>query len=280
MSTIDANSKMSVWEAACKTDPAYTKNFNKSGYKGTAVNPIYLIKKATEMWGPMGAAWGLRVTEHGIIDGAPILAENGTLICFEKIHFVKALLFYPCKLAADGEGKLPCFGQTVQVGRDSRGIRSDEDAHKKSFTDALTKGLSWLGFAADVHMGMFDDLKYVNGLKMEYQGAQHGAPGSAPNGSSQGHDPAPHQNGRFPGDEILDKALASFASAETPEILQKRFAALVARGLSPQGLKRAEEALTGNKARFALQHAPAPSAPPQGPAQNHMEHQGDEEIPV
>ena len=35
---------------------------------------------------------------------------------------------------------------------------------KKVATDALTKGLSKLGFNADVFMGMFDDNKYVNKL--------------------------------------------------------------------------------------------------------------------
>ena len=42
--------------------------------------------------------------------------------------------------------------------------RVDDDFMKKVATDALTKGLSKLGFNADVFMGKFDDNKYVNKL--------------------------------------------------------------------------------------------------------------------
>ena len=43
--------------------------------------------------------------------------------------------------------------------------RVDDDFAKKVATDALTKGLSKLGFNADVFLGKFDDNKYVNQLK-------------------------------------------------------------------------------------------------------------------
>ena len=42
------------------------------------------------------------------------------------------------------------------------GSRVDDDCIKKVATDALTKGLSKLGFNADVFMGRFDDNKYVD----------------------------------------------------------------------------------------------------------------------
>ena len=53
--------------------------------------------------------------------------------------------------------------QTVkQVGQKSLGAQKpDEDAVKKAVTDGLTKCLSYLGFNADVFLGLFDDNKYV-----------------------------------------------------------------------------------------------------------------------
>ncbi|MBN86088.1 MAG: hypothetical protein CL885_01045, partial [Dehalococcoidia bacterium] len=39
--------------------------------------------------------------------------------------------------------------------------RPDADAPKKALTDAITKGLSYLGFNADIFLGKFDDNKYV-----------------------------------------------------------------------------------------------------------------------
>ena len=38
----------------------------------------------------------------------------------------------------------------------------DEDFIKKVTTDALTKGLSFLGFSADVYLGKFEDANYRN----------------------------------------------------------------------------------------------------------------------
>lgn len=42
----------------------------------------------------------------------------------------------------------------------SRGA-ADHDAPKKALTDAITKGLSYLGFCADVFLGEFDGNKYT-----------------------------------------------------------------------------------------------------------------------
>ena len=46
-------------------------------------------------------------------------------------------------------------------------FKVDEEYAKKVATDALTKGLSFLGFNADIFLGKYDDSKYVEGLKEE-----------------------------------------------------------------------------------------------------------------
>jgi hypothetical protein len=146
-----------LWDSVCKTDPHATKAFSgKGGFKGTAISPMWLIRRATELWGPIGGAWGVRVVSQEVIDGAP-LAEGG----FERLHCVLIDLYYP-------GGSVPGFGQTMLVTRRKDGPYTDEDAPKKSLTDALTKALSWLGFAADVHMGLFDDVKYIQAMTREF----------------------------------------------------------------------------------------------------------------
>jgi hypothetical protein len=45
----------------------------------------------------------------------------------------------------------------------------DDDCVKKVATDALTKGLSKLGFNADVFLGLYDDNKYVAGAKAAFE---------------------------------------------------------------------------------------------------------------
>ena len=44
----------------------------------------------------------------------------------------------------------------------------DDDCFKKVSTDALTKGLSKIGFSADVFLGMWDDNKYVAQVTQEF----------------------------------------------------------------------------------------------------------------
>ncbi len=156
------NDNLKLWNEVCRTDPAHTKGFKgKGGFEGTAINPMYLIRRATEVWGPMGGLWGIKIIKEQVVPGAQMLGDKGQVIGQEMLHMVQAEVFFP-------QGSIPCFGQTMLVGRNKYGAFTDEEAPKKSLTDALTKGLSWLGFAADIHMGLYDDNKYVNQLKDEF----------------------------------------------------------------------------------------------------------------
>ena len=44
----------------------------------------------------------------------------------------------------------------------------DDNFAKKIETDALTKAISKLGFNADIFMGKFDDVRYVEEMKKEF----------------------------------------------------------------------------------------------------------------
>jgi hypothetical protein len=144
--------KLKLWKSVEKTDPKYTKPFTKGGgFSGTAINATYLIRKATELWGPMGNGWGPIVVDEKYVNGA-----DGTII-----HVLRIDLLHP-------HGKVPSFGQTTFVGKNKHGLFTDEEAPKKSLTDAITKGLSMLGFSADVFLGLYDDNKYVNDRKQEF----------------------------------------------------------------------------------------------------------------
>lgn len=151
-----------IWNQVKATDPRYTKQFQRGGgFSGTAINAVYLIQKATELWGPMGGKWGIRIVKEEILQGAPLMA-NEQVIGHELVHKINAEVFHP-------DGFVPSIGLTTFVGKNRFGVFTDEEAPKKSLTDALTKGLSWLGFAADVHLGLYDDNKYVSDLKQAIQ---------------------------------------------------------------------------------------------------------------
>jgi hypothetical protein len=131
------NVNMLLWEKVCKTDPAVTKKMTY-GAKLTAICAQSQLKKATELWGCFGSKWGIKEEKFNIL---------------EKICFYIAILYYP--------------GGQLLVHSDIEIIKSgkyNEDWTKKVATDALTKGLSKLGFNSDVFEGKFDDNKYIESL--------------------------------------------------------------------------------------------------------------------
>ena len=154
------NGNLDIWDKVRTPDPKYTKAFSKGGgFKGTSTNATYLAKVATELFGPNGKGWGLDILAEDYRQGAPILNGDGSAIAHEIIHVVRCRVWY----VLDGEKyeSSAQFGQTQFVGKNKNGIYTDEEAPKKSVTDAMLKCFSLLGFSADIFMGLWDDSKYV-----------------------------------------------------------------------------------------------------------------------
>lgn len=138
-----APDNLRIWNLVSKTDPKYTKKVNQRG-GFTAIAAQYQIMRATETFGPLGEGWGY-------VCGAPIFA--GIMI------MVPVTLWHGTPENSFG----PIYGCAEMLGN-----RPDHDAPKKAMTDAITKGLSQLGFNADVFLGLFDDNKYVAAVTEEF----------------------------------------------------------------------------------------------------------------
>ena len=145
------NENMKLWNAVSTTDTKMTKNAKIGGRSITAIDPQYQRKLATEKFGPFGLGWG--VEEETEREQA---FDDGTI-----------MLFYKAVFWFEWEGKIGKFPieSAIKLAYMTRGsnayLKVDEDATKKVATNALTKGLSKLGFNADVFMGKFDDNSYV-----------------------------------------------------------------------------------------------------------------------
>lgn len=150
---------LELWNKVETTDPKYTKPYTgKGGFKGTAIKPIYLIKKATELWGPMGDKWGAKLVSEDVESGAPLIV-NGLCVANEKIHYCTVEVWYP---GSDGKSAtVQGVGGTILCGSNSKGFFTDDEAPKKSFTDGIGNALYRLGFSADIYEGTFDGSKYV-----------------------------------------------------------------------------------------------------------------------
>jgi hypothetical protein len=154
-----------IWNAVAVTNPNFVKSFTRGGgFSGTAINATYQAQKATDTFGPCGIGWGLDILEERYQDGAPLL-QGEAVVGHEVIHVLRAKLWY---LYQGKRGEVIHFGQTPFVGRNKNGFFTDEEAPKKSMTDAMSKCLSLIGFSADVHLGLYDDNKYVADLRKEF----------------------------------------------------------------------------------------------------------------
>ena len=146
-------SNTAIWDTLGKTDPAHTKGFKRAGgFSGTAIKPIWMIRRLTELFGPVGMGWGYGKPEFQLVPAGEELLVYCTL---EAWHTTDSNVFY-------GVG-----GDKV-ITKNKYGLSSDDEAFKKAFTDALGNAFKHLGSGADVHMGQFDDSKYVRSLEREF----------------------------------------------------------------------------------------------------------------
>jgi len=152
---------LDLWDSVSKTDPAFTKQASKGAHNFTSVAPMYQNKKATEQFGVQGIGWGVVV---------------GSEVFTEKEYGTTTILSYDATMffILDGQrGEIPihaseksCYKTNGYKGKEGY-MKIDDEVRKKVVTNAKTKGLSELGFSADIFMGMFDDPNYVDYLNFE-----------------------------------------------------------------------------------------------------------------
>lgn len=149
---------LDIWNRLSRTDPAHTKGFKRAGgFSGTAIKPIYTDQKMTEVFGPCGDGWGYSEPTFQLV---PAPDGQTAVYCWLSVWYRKT----------DGTRSDPVHGVggDFAVKKFSSGMVVDDEGFKKAFTDALGNAMKHLGMSADVHMGRFDDNKYVAELKREF----------------------------------------------------------------------------------------------------------------
>lgn len=155
MTDKEEKTNLDLWDSLSKTDPDFTKKAEGKGYSCTAINPTYVYKKLTDRFGACGIGWGYEIAKKELI------TTNEEMLIFVEVDF-----WY----VVDGVKSSPirgCGGDFVVRKQKSGTSKSDDDALKKATTDALTNAAKMIGCSADVHLGMYEDSKYVNQLKAE-----------------------------------------------------------------------------------------------------------------
>ena len=118
------------------------------------------------MFGPCGVGWGPGRPEYQVVPAG----DEILVFCTVGLWYIER-----------SEGSSLSKSETVYgVGGDkllikgSNGSRTSDEAFKAAYTDALGNAMKLIGVAADVHMGLFDDNKYVAEMKAEFK--NHDAP--------------------------------------------------------------------------------------------------------
>jgi len=146
-----------LWERVRVTNPSAVKKITGKSYQGNSPKPYWLIERATETFGPIGIGWGVTVKSERF----ERMSETDVL------HVATVSIWY----VLDGKRSetFDQMGGTKAAYMSSKGsLVIDEDAGKKSVTDAMVKCLSMIGFCADIFSGMWDDSKYVEWAAEQY----------------------------------------------------------------------------------------------------------------
>lgn len=155
---------LKLWSLVEKTDLSMTKNTRVGNIDITAICAQYQKKTATKQFGPFGIGWGIEENERSWEYRE---FENKTVIC--KYSASMWYIFNGTK------GSFP-ISATIKVSyvtKNGKGyLFVDDEYSKKVMTNAVTKGLSALGFNSDVFEGKFEDSQYINTLKAEQEEAK------------------------------------------------------------------------------------------------------------
>jgi hypothetical protein len=161
---------LAIWNALGKTDPKHTKPFSRAGgFKGTAIKPIWIVHRLTEQFGPCGHGWGIGEPRFEVVPGDGEVMVYCTVKCWydDGDEFENRNLY--------GVG-----GDKVVTKRNDGKLFHDDEAFKKAFTDAVGNAFKFVGVGADVHMGLFEDSKYLAEVKQEFAEPANDTPPDEP----------------------------------------------------------------------------------------------------
>lgn len=183
----------------------------------TDINPMWRIKMLTEEFGPVGKGWYAPITQQWTEQGA-----SGEVTANIRINlFVKY----------DGEWSAPIegIGGSLLIAKESAGLRTDDDAFKKAYTDAISVACKAIGIGADVYWDK-DPTKYT----------QDGEEG---NDAGENVKPIKQPQNKAKNAPKTDETQQAFVPLTKDEILRK------------YGVKQVEETIVWFEGRFGVEFA-------------------------
>ena len=135
---------MRFYNAGREVPAEAQKQFSNGKFSGTDINPMWRIKKLTELFGPAGIGW---------------YVDNVTERCEEHNGVTMAIVNLELHVKDGDEWSKPIYGTGGNVLVSTKGNTSDE-GYKMAFTDALSIACKSLGIGADIWFSQ-DKTKYT-----------------------------------------------------------------------------------------------------------------------
>ena len=170
---VQQDNNLYIYERVRSVPKEAKKEIEAGRLKGkNDINPMWRIKKLTEVFGPAGFGW---YTE--IVRTWTEASESGEMAVFVDIHlFVKKDGEWSKPIYGNGGNRLVANEKKYENGQQVYVPFLDDDAYKKAYTDAISVAAKALGIGADVYFEK-DVTKYDSQPQAVQQQAQ---PAAAP----------------------------------------------------------------------------------------------------
>lgn len=138
----------------CREVPKEAQKPIKAGrIKGmTDINPMWRIKKLTEMFGACGVGWWYDITDKHIVFDE---------LTKQKAAFVDILLYYVDPESGHVSHGIPGTGGSSFVSQEKSGLYLSDECYKMALTDAISVAAKALGVGANIYFAA-DRTKYTN----------------------------------------------------------------------------------------------------------------------
>lgn len=131
---------MKVYESARTVPPEALKPIQAGRLKGMSdINPMWRIKKLTELFGMCGVGWKTVITDKRLERGS-----EDQIVCFVDIELY-------VKVDGQWSEAIPGMGGSSFIAKETSRMYTSDECFKMAYTDAISVACKSLGFAADVY---------------------------------------------------------------------------------------------------------------------------------
>lgn len=142
---------LEIYEMARAVPQEALKEIKAGRLKGMSdINPMWRIKRLTEIFGPCGIGWWYDITDKRL--------ENDETT-MQTAAFVDILLYY--RWNGEVSHGIPGTGGSTFVAQERNGAYMSDECFKMALTDAISVAAKAIGIGADVYYAK-DKTKYTN----------------------------------------------------------------------------------------------------------------------